>query len=101
MTKLTLPAGMQITGAIEPGFENILTLPALELVAKLHRTFEPRRQALLAARVERAKRLDAGERPDFLPETKSIREGNWRVAPIPPALQCRRLSHLSAVTGRT
>ena len=51
---LTLPQGMQITGTIQPGFERILTLPALEFVAKLHRAFEPRRQELLAARVERA-----------------------------------------------
>lgn len=91
MTQLSLPAGMQITGAIEPGFEQILTLPALELAAKLHRAFEPRRQELLAARVERAKRLDAGERPDFLAETKHIREGDWTIAPIPEALKCRRV----------
>ncbi|MFZ5522046.1 MAG: malate synthase A [Pseudomonadota bacterium] len=91
MTQLTLPAGMQITGAIEPGFEQILTLPALELAAKLHRAFEARRQELLQARVERAKRLDAGERPDFLAETKHIREGDWTIAPIPEALKCRRV----------
>ena len=70
MTTLDLPAGMQINAPILPGFETILTRPALELVAKLHRAFEPRRQQLLAARAERAKRLDAGERPDFLAETK-------------------------------
>ena len=57
---LTLPQGMTITGAIEPGFERILTLPALELVARLHRAFEPRRQTLLAARVERATVIGAG-----------------------------------------
>ncbi len=88
---LTLPQGMQITGKMEPGFERILTLPALEFVAKLHRAFEPRRQELLKARAERAKRLDAGERPDFLPQTKSIREGDWKIAPVPAALQCRRV----------
>jgi len=91
MTQLNLPAGMQITGAIEPGFEQILTLPALEFAAKLHRAFEPRRQELLRARVERAKRLDAGERPDFLAETRHIREGDWTIAPIPEALKCRRV----------
>ena len=62
---LSLPQGMQITGAIEPGFETILTEPALELVAKLHRAFESRRRELLNARAERVLRLDAGERPDF------------------------------------
>ena len=68
---------MAINAPILPGFETILTEPALALVAKLHRAFEPRRQELLAARAERAKRLDAGERPDFLPETKAIRDGDW------------------------
>ena len=74
---LTLPPGVAINAPILPGFETILTEPALALVAKLHRAFEPRRQALLAARVVRAKRLDAGERPDFLAETKAIRDAVW------------------------
>ncbi|MDN7674770.1 malate synthase A [Burkholderia oklahomensis] len=90
-TTLKLPQGMAITGEIKPGYEAILTPEALELVAKLHRLFEPRRRELLAARVERTKRLDAGERPDFLAETKSIREGDWKVAPLPADLQCRRV----------
>ncbi|MBU9605187.1 malate synthase A [Burkholderia multivorans] len=90
-TPITLPQGMAITGEIKPGYEAILMPDALELVASLHRAFEPRRQALLQARVERTKRLDAGERPDFLPETKAIREGDWKVAPLPADLQCRRV----------
>ncbi len=100
MTTLTLPQGMQINAPLLPGFETVLTLPALELVAKLHRAFEPRRQELLAARVERAKRLDAGERPDFLAETKHIREGDWKVAPIPSALQCRRVEITGPVDAK-
>lgn len=88
---LTIPAGMEITGAIQPGYERILTPEALALVARLSRSFEPRRQELLAARALRAARLDAGERPDFLPETAHIRSGDWRIAPLPPALACRRV----------
>jgi malate synthase len=91
MPQFTLPAGMEIKGEIKPGFEQILSYEALELVAKLSRAFEPRRQSLLAARTERAKRLDAGELPDFLPETRHIREGDWHIAPIPQALECRRV----------
>ena len=53
---LSLPQGMQINAPILPGFETILTLPALELVAKLHRQFEPTRQALLAKRQLEAQR---------------------------------------------
>jgi len=88
---LTIPAGMQITGDIKPAYEQILVPDALALVARLARAFEPRRGELLAAREERARRLDAGERPDFLPETQHIRDGDWRIAPIPPALACRRV----------
>ena len=100
LSTLTLPAGMEINAPMRPGFEAVLSLPALELVAKLHRAFEPRRQQLLAARVERSKRLDAGERPDFLAETKAIREGDWKVAPVPPALQCRRVEITGPVEAK-
>ena len=91
MTQLTLPAGMEIIGDIKPGYERVLTPEALALVAKLSRAFAGRRQEQLAVRVERAKRLDAGERPDFLPETAHIRNGDWKIAPIPKALECRRV----------
>ncbi len=88
---IATPDGMEIRAQIKPGYEQILTPEALALVAKLSRAFEPRRRELLAARVERARRLDAGERPDFLPETAHVREGDWKIAPIPPALACRRV----------
>lgn len=97
---ITLPAGMKITGEILPAYEDILTPEALALVDKLHRAFEPRRQELLAARVERARRLDAGEIPDFLPETRSIREGDWKVAPVPKALECRRVEITGPVEAK-
>ncbi|WJF89239.1 malate synthase A [Paraburkholderia bonniea] len=87
----TLPQGMELTGDIKPGFETILTPEALAFVARLHRAFEPRRQALLTARNERTKRLDAGERPDFLTETQAIRESDWHIAPLPADLTCRRV----------
>jgi malate synthase len=96
---LSLPQGMQITGAIEPGFETILTLDALTLVADLHRTFESRRHELLQARAERTRRLDAGERPDFLAQTKAVREGDWKIAPLPKDLECRRVE-ITGPVGR-
>ncbi len=92
MTSLIkLPAGMQINAKITPEYAKILTPEALALVATLSREFESRRQELLKQRVERAARLDAGERPDFLSETKAIRDGDWKIAPIPADLQCRRV----------
>ena len=88
---IATPAGMEIRAEIKPGYEQILTPQALELVAKLSRAFEPRRQELLAARAERARRLDAGERPDFRADTAHIRDGDWKITPIPQALECRRV----------
>jgi len=67
----------------------ILTKEALEFVARLHRSFNPRRLELLAKSAENQRRFDAGARPDFLPETKAIRESDWKVAPTPPDLQKR------------
>lgn len=91
MTQLSMPAGMEIKAEIASGYEQILTPDALALIAKLTRAFEPRRQELLAARVVRANELDAGKLPDFLPETAHIRNGDWKIAPIPAALECRRV----------
>ncbi|MCX7178577.1 MAG: malate synthase A, partial [Proteobacteria bacterium] len=88
---LSLPAGVQINAPIHPRFDEILCHDALALVAKLHRAFEARRQDLLSARRLRQERIDAGEMPDFLPETRHIREGEWKIAPLPKALECRRV----------
>ncbi len=74
-----------------PGQDTLLTQGARALLAELHRRFEPRRQVVLATRVERQARFDAGELPDFRADTRSIRESDWRVAPIPAALQDRRV----------
>ncbi|MNR76167.1 Malate synthase A [compost metagenome] len=93
MTESTIdfPAGIEIEGEFKADYEQVLTPEALALVVKLSRSFEARRQELLAIRVQRAKRIDAGERPDFLPETAAIRAADWRIAPIPEALACRRV----------
>ena len=88
---ITTPAGMQINAPISPEFAQILTPDALALVAKLHREFETRRQSLLAARQARVAELDGGKLPDFLPETRSVREGDWTIASLPADLQCRRV----------
>src|SRR5258706_15116692 len=69
----------------------ILTLPAKAFLTKLARTFEERRQELLARRRVRQQEIDTGHKPDFLPETAAIREQEWTVAPIPPDLLDRRV----------
>ena len=73
------------------GYEAILTPEALGFLARLHRFAEPRRQQLLQARRDRQARYDAGALPNFRADTAAIREGDWRVAPIPAALQDRRV----------
>jgi malate synthase len=72
--------------------DRILTDEALSFVAELHREFNPERERLLAARQERMQRLTAGELPDFLTETASVRtDPDWRVAEAPADLQDRRV----------
>ncbi len=70
---------------------DVLTADAVAFLSDLQREFGGRRVQLLARRAERAKRLAAGELPDFLPETAAIREGDWNVAPYPAAIADRRV----------
>ena len=91
MTDSALPAGMQISAPVSAAQAEILTPEALAFVAELHRRFEPRRRELLAARGARQARLDAGELPDFLPETREVREGDWAISPLPQDLRDRRV----------
>ncbi len=94
---LNLPDGVAVSGALKPGYERILTADALEFVATLARRFEPRRRQLLQARAERQARWDGGDLPDFLPETRKIRENEWQIAGIPDDLLDRRVE----ITGPT
>jgi malate synthase len=91
MSAYITPEGVEITGAYKPEYAEILTPEALSFFAGLQRKHNARRKELLQKRVERQVRLDAGELPDFLPETKSIREGEWTVAPCPADIQDRRV----------
>src|SRR5918996_5071544 len=83
--------GIEFTAPIPEEFEDILTPEAVEFVAKLSREVHGQVEEILQRRAERQERIDAGEMPDFLPETKDIREGDWRVAPVPDDLQDRRV----------
>ena len=96
-TPLQLPPGMRILGTITPPFAEILTPDALAFIAKLHHQFEPRREELLAKRRGRQMEFDAGEMPDFLPETRHIRESEWTIAPQPKDMLDRRVE----ITGPT
>lgn len=80
----TTTSGVRIDAPRHPGQDQVLTPEAIHFLAELQRRFNARRLELLAAREERQKRLDAGEKPDFLPETTQIRESEWTVAPSRP-----------------
>ena len=82
--------GIEVTRVL-PGQESLLTPAALAFLAGLHRRFEGERRARLAARAVRQAQFDAGALPDFRADTAAIRNGDWRVAPIPAALQDRRV----------
>src|SRR5215831_15592592 len=87
----------QVTVPIEGRAAEVLTPDALAFLAELHRRFDARRLELLGRRRARQQRFDAGESPDFLAETKAVRDGDWKVAPIPADLQDRRVE----ITGPT
>jgi malate synthase len=83
--------GVEIHATTSDKYDAILTPEALAFAVALQREFNPTRKHLLAAREARQIRLDAGERPDFLPDTASIREAEWTVAPLPADLLDRRV----------
>ncbi|HWC24129.1 MAG TPA: malate synthase A [Flexivirga sp.] len=97
-TTPTLPNGVQVTGPIQPRYDEILSTNALELIAELHRELNPRRLEALEARKQRVADVAAGKDLDFLEETRSVREDpEWKVAPLAPGLEDRRVE----MTGPT
>jgi malate synthase len=86
-----VPEPIEIAEPVRPEHAAILTDEAVGFVAALARSFEARRQELLAARRAVQARLDAGELPAFPADSADIRQGDWRGAPIPPDLQDRRV----------
>jgi len=82
---------VEIKAPIRPGYEKIMSAEAVAFLAGLERKFGPERKRLLRLRAETQARLDAGWRPDFPAETKSIREADWTVAPLPKDLLDRRV----------
>ena len=93
---MAVPRERVVIGAIEvdadaAGYEAILTPEALGFLAQLHRRFDATRQQLLLARRARQATYDAGALPDFRADTAAIRTSDWTVAPIPAALQDRRV----------
>src|SRR5688572_33189152 len=92
-----LPSGVEIKGAIKPGYERVLTPEALAFVADLARSFETTRRQLMARRDARQAELDAGALPNFLEQTKGVRGAEWTIRGVPQDLLDRRVE----ITGPT
>ena len=91
------PPTASVLGPAGPGYDDILTEEALEFIAALARRFSPEVRDLLARRDERQAAIDRGEMPDFLEESRSIRESAWQVVAPPDDLLDRRVE----ITGPT
>jgi malate synthase len=91
MKTIELLPGVEVCGPVSQTQATVLTPEALDFFAELQREFNPRRLELLRQRRLRQQAIDRGEMPKFLPETRGIREGAWRVLPVPEDLQNRRV----------
>ena len=90
--------GVAVLGKVDDAHRKVLTPQALAFLALLHRSFNATRKALLERRRQRQAELDRGVLPDFLPETRHIRENpTWKGAPPAPGLVDRRVE----ITGPT
>ncbi|KAL2180815.1 malate synthase [Thermothelomyces heterothallicus CBS 202.75] len=90
--------GVSVLGPIKESQRKILTPQALAFLALLQRSFNATRKNLLERRKIRQAELDKGALPDFLPETKHIRDDpTWKGAPPAPGLVDRRVE----ITGPT
>jgi malate synthase len=93
-----MPEGVEVRAPVEGRVAEVMTEQALEFLAGLHREFEGTREELLRLRQERQERIRGGEMPEFLEETRKVREDDgWKVAPPPSDLTDRRVE----ITGPT
>jgi malate synthase len=97
---------IEISGPWVERSEDVLTPLSMQLLASLHRRFNPRRLKLLAAREQRQAQLDAGALPQFVqahPPLAAAEKapGDWTVAPIPADLRDRRVEITGPVDRKT
>lgn len=91
---------VSIDGKIEPGFEEILSPQAIDFITRLHRKFNPIRKKLLQDRLSLQEKINSGWKPDFLEETKEIRNSEWSVAECPVDIKDRRLEITGPVDAK-
>lgn len=91
---------LKMTPSSHPEFANLFPAVLLELLEHLHQTFEPKRQELLKLRSDRQKKYDKGLTPVYLTkEEKNFSHPEWKVAPIPKVLTCRRVEITGPVSS--
>ncbi|MGZ5567905.1 MAG: malate synthase A, partial [Limisphaerales bacterium] len=101
MKRIEIINGVEVLPPANKQHWEILSAPAMRFFAELHREFNPQRLQLLQQRVLRQHKLECGFMPDFLPETRAVREGFWQVAPVPEDLQDRRVEITGPVDRKT
>lgn len=84
-------ANYQINGSLSSANRFIVSDEAMSFLVTMERFTRSRRQELLLTREQRQREFDKGNFPDFLDETKAIREGTWRVNNTPSDLTDRRV----------
>jgi malate synthase len=89
--EIDILSGVEMLGPVEGRAAEILSPDALGFLATLHRLFDEKRRACLVRRDQRQRSLDEGFLPDFMEGTRDIREGDWRIAPLPADLLDRRV----------
>ena len=86
-----MQSNLQVNGVIKDNYNEILTPEALNFIISLERAFGNRRKELLENRKTVQKQIEKGKFPDFLQETKTIRDSEWKAAAIPEDLKDRRV----------
>jgi len=90
-------SALEVCGPVNSAYAEILSEEALAFITALAAEFSPRVAELLEFREQRQEEIDGGKMPDFLPETREIRESDWKVRSVPDDLQDRRVE----ITGPT
>ena len=99
-TTALLSAGIKVVLLQDDCTKSVLTTDALEFVANLSRRFAPRVKELLQARKDAQAKFDEGALPHFLSETQSVRDGDWKIAPLPRDLLDRRVEITGPVSRK-
>ncbi len=100
MNRITLPTGIELRATEIPGQAEILSHDAVQFIAELHRKFASPLQELLEKRKGLTEQLSPQWQSQYLPETQSVRDGRWSVAPTPDDLQDRRVEITGPVEAK-